>query len=145
MKLRVLVCVAMVMATAGIAGHVSAKEPQQTEQECSRRAQAAAEQLRGIARAIEAEVDYAETHGGAFSPELTQEFVRWYQAESSKAGTGLPDLGRSDVSSDEGRRRQAAVDRFVNERAARRKAEMDAIHKRAAMGCPPAVPLRSAN
>lgn len=145
MKFRVLVCVAMAIAVVGDGGRVSAKETQQTQQECARKAQIAAEQLRGIARAIEADADYAEAHGGAFSPELTQEFVQWYQAENSKTGSGLPELGRSDLSSEEAGRRQAAVDRFITERTERRKAEIGAIQKRAAMGCPPAVPLRSAN
>src|SRR3546814_16839290 len=89
-----------------------------------------------MASAIEAEAAYAERHGGAFSPELTQEFVQWYRAQSAKAGSELPDLGKTDLTVDEARARQAAVDRFQRERSDRQNAMVAAIHREAARGCP---------
>src|SRR3546814_4856803 len=88
--------------------------------------------LRDMASAIEAEAAYAERHGGAFSPELTQEFVQWYRAQSAKAGSELPDLGKTDLTVDEARARQAAVDRFQRERSDRQNAMVAAIHREAA-------------
>src|SRR3546814_12593941 len=82
-----------------------------------------------MASAIEAEAAYAERHGGAFSPELTQEFVQWYRAQSAKAGSELPDLGKTDLTVDEARARQAAVDRFQRERSDRQNAMVAAIHR----------------
>src|SRR3546814_7492229 len=74
--------------------------------------------------------------GGAFSPELTQEFVQWYRAQSAKAGSELPDLGKTDLTVDEARARQAAVDRFQRERSDRQNAMVAAIPREAARGCP---------
>src|SRR3546814_2295350 len=84
--------------------------------------------LRDMASAIEAEAAYAERHGGAFSPELTQEFVQWYRAQSAKAGSELPDLGKTDLTVDEARARQAAVDRFQRERSDRQNAMRSEEH-----------------
>src|SRR3546814_7979121 len=91
-------------------GLATAKESALPPRECAAKAQAAAMKLRDMASAIEAEAAYAERHGGAFSPELTQEFVQWYRAQSAKAGSELPDLGKTDLTVDEARARQARSD-----------------------------------
>jgi len=145
MKVHLGVFVAIGSALLAGGGHALAKEAELTRQECAGKAQIAASQLRDMASAIEAEATYAEAHGGAFSPELTQEFVQWYRREGAKAGSDLPDLGRTDLTREEEGRRQAAVDRFQRERNDRHKARATTIQREAARGCPALAPVRSSD
>src|SRR3546814_17469569 len=118
--MAVVIAGSALLAQGGLA---TAKESALPPRECAAKAQAAAMKLRDMASAIEAEAAYAERHGGAFSPELTQEFVQWYRAQSAKAGSELPDLGKTDLTVDEARARRAAVDRFQRGRSERQNAK----------------------
>lgn len=145
MKVKLAVFVAIGSALLAGGGHALAKEAELTRQECARKAQVAAGKLRDLAATIEVEATYAEMNGGAFSPELSQEFVQWYRRESAKKGSGLPDLGRTDLTREEEGRRQAAVDRFQRERSDGHKARAAAIQREAARGCPALAPARSSD
>lgn len=144
MKVNVAILVAIGSVLLASGGQALAKEAVLTPQECARKAQIAAGKLRDMASAIESEATYAETHGGAFSPQLTQEFVQWYRRESAKAGSELPDLGRTDLTRAEEVRRQAAVNRFQQERNDRHKALAATIRTEAAKGCPALEALSAA-
>src|SRR3546814_2842581 len=95
--MAVVIAGSALLAQGGLA---TAKESALPPRECAAKAQAAAMKLRDMASAIEAEAAYAERHGGAFSPEPTQEFVQWYRAQSAKAGSELPALGKTDLTVD---------------------------------------------
>lgn len=117
-------------------GQAFAAETQLSRLECARKAQAAAAKFRALAAELEGEAAYANSHGGDFSPELTQEFARWYNAERGKAQSNLPELWRTDLTLEETGRRQAAVERFSREKSARQTARASAIQEEAERGCP---------
>lgn len=118
------------------AGQAFAAETQLSRLECARKAQAAAAKFRALAAELEGEAAYAHSHDGGFSPELTQEFARWYNAERGKAKSNLPELWRTDLTPEEAGRRQAAVERFSREKSARQTARGSAIQEEAESGCP---------
>src|SRR3546814_13790586 len=91
--MAVVIAGSALLAQGGLA---TAKESALPPRDCAAKAQAAALKLRDMASAIEAEAAYAERQGGAFSPELTQEFVQWYRAQSANARSEFPDLGKQD-------------------------------------------------
>src|SRR3546814_3585412 len=130
--MAVVIAGSALLAQGGLA---TAKESALPPRECAAKAQAAAMKLRDMASAIEAEAAYAERHGGAFSPELTQEFVQWYRAQSAKAGSELPDLGKTNLTVDEARAGQGAVARFWRAVSDRQHAMVASVPHEAARGC----------
>jgi hypothetical protein len=82
-----------------------------------------------------AEADYADTHGGEFTPEMMQDFVSWYAREQGRSGSNLPALHETNVTPTQLASRHAAVDRFVRHRMQTQRATLSTLERDAKQYC----------
>lgn len=85
---------------------------------------------------IAADADYAEAHGGAFSPEMTQRFVSWYQRVRNRNPDLYPELSRTDLSTAEREQLEAAAAEFVEEGKQQFYRRKDELTAKAVAACP---------
>ena len=88
------------------------------------------------AAALQRDLDYAEAHNNAMSPELTQHFVAWYQRVRSERPSAYPALWRTDLTSAEEGLRNAAVEEFQRGLAAEFRQWQAASLERRIAACP---------
>lgn len=132
---------ALIAGLIGTAGFAADTEPLLSPEVCKAKRLKASAEIRAIADMMQRDADYSEANNGRLSPELEQEYVQWYQRESAKPGSQLPELWRTDLTATERARRSASVDQFSSYSIAKIKGVVGAILRDAAKGCsPPQLP-----
>jgi len=103
---------------------------------CALVLQESAKEIRLIGDALEANAAFAESHGGAYSPEMMQRFVDWYQRLRAREPDAYPALHRTDLTKAERDARAAAEAAFKREEVAIAKQKMAAAEQRSIAACP---------
>lgn len=103
---------------------------------CAKALQVAAKESRAASDALAADAQYAETHGGSFSPSMTSDFVSWYDKARSKRPRDYPPLTATVLTSTEQAQRQSAIDEFLRFRTSRANREATDRLERTIAACP---------
>lgn len=103
---------------------------------CVQALQAAANESRATSLSLTADAQYAETHGGSFSPSMTRDFVSWYDKARSQRRADFPALTATVLTSKERAKREAAVHEYLRFRTARREREATDRLERTIAACP---------
>lgn len=115
-------------------GSAAAQTPV-TREACAAKLREAGRKFEEISSVMAAEADYADAHGGEFSPLMMQDFVSWYGREQARTGSNLPGLTETTLSPAQQASRQAAADRFARGRMDGYKAKMAALESDARQYC----------
>ncbi|AOH87271.1 hypothetical protein AWL63_24285 (plasmid) [Sphingomonas panacis] len=136
MKGAKITALALAVVAAAFAPATSvAAQTSVTREACAAKLRETGARFEEMSALMTAEADYADAHGGEFTPEMTRDFIAWYAKKRGRPGSDLPALHETTLTPAQRASKQAAADRFARQRMQDRQATMATLERDAKQFC----------